>query len=106
MRPIGSPKTKGSGRQKGTPNKKTLDAQAQADKLGINPFEILLLHAAGNWQELGYNEDIPIDIRVRCVIESCQYLHPKRKALEGSITILEPERPLEHLTDEELEDLE
>lgn len=87
------------GRQKGVANKKTFDAQALADRLGVDPLEILLHAASNNYKELGYDsaiqtklvgenaiteDTIPVSIRVQAAKEAAQYLYPKRKAIEHS----------------------
>lgn len=94
---VGQPKR--GGRQKGTPNKKSWDASAMAEELGINPFKILLHFAAGNWKELGYDKAerpmssgegiyyvdvISPELRERAAEKASEYLLPKRKALELS----------------------
>lgn len=43
------------GRAKGTPNKRTWDARALAERLGVDPLEILLNFAKGDYKALGYN---------------------------------------------------
>jgi hypothetical protein len=119
MRPKGSGKTPGSGRKKGTINKSSLPLREKAQALGIDPFEILLHFAAGNWKQLGYESEtqtrytsggqgyevkiITPDHRIKGASDACQYLHPKLKQVEASIKGILDERPLEHLSDEELE---
>jgi hypothetical protein len=82
-----------SGRKKGTPNKNTLPLEQKAQKLGIEPFEVLLLFAKGDVVGLGYSDLIPDyptignmvitpDQRLRAAIAACQYLYPKKKATE------------------------
>ena len=85
------------GRKKGTPNKSIDPLKERAEKLKIDPFEILLLFANGDWESLGYpaatfvkegstfvNEELYIkpETRARAAAEACQYLHPKLKAIE------------------------
>lgn len=86
------------GRSKGTPNKKTINAQAIADRLGIDPFEVLLLLATGDWKALGYKkrerltsanewasiyeDSIPVGVRASCAAQACNYLYPRRKAID------------------------
>lgn len=81
------------GRQKGTPNKTTSLLQEKTQELKIDPFEILLYFAAGDWEALGYEAEKAItengvkytiepSVRARCAAEACSYLYPKRKALE------------------------
>lgn len=98
MRPPGLPKT--GGRVKGTPNSKTRHLLEKAEKLGVDPFEILLLYSKRDWQGLGYDRQtetkvlkdggtIEVDIitpelQLNAAKEACQYLHAKRKAIELS----------------------
>ena len=86
------------GRQKGTPNKTTAQIIEKANELGIDPFEVLLLFAKGDWKALGYVSEMyeasagkagssyryNIDpaVRAKCAAEAVQYLYPKRKAVE------------------------
>lgn len=97
----GSIKTPGSGRKKGTPNKEVVPLLEKCAELNCDPFEILLLFAKGDWRALGYpspervktvtesgfeiTEDIiSADLRASSAKEACQYIHPKRKAIEHS----------------------
>lgn len=98
---------KTGGRKKGTPNKKTLPLLARAKALKVDPFEILLLFAMGKWKRLGYKENVLTpENRLKAASEACQYLHPKRKALEVSDgNDPNEDRPLEDLSDEELDQL-
>jgi hypothetical protein len=86
------------GRQKGTPNKIKADLRAIAKKMGIDPFEVLLLFASGNWKKLGYDKERYISgmneygvfekwtidpaVRAKAAAEAAQYLFPKLKAIE------------------------
>lgn len=86
------------GRPPGARNKRTADAQALAEKLGINPFEILLRFAAGDWEGLGYDSptitqvaahgqviEVPViepDTRRKAASDAAPYLHPKLKNIE------------------------
>lgn len=91
------PGRKFGGRKKGTPNKNQDPLKQKAKELGIDPFEILLLFAKGDWQALGYkaetfvkegstfvNEELYIkpETRARAAAEACQYIYPKLKAIE------------------------
>lgn len=60
------------GRVKGKPNKMTLDLIALCEAKGINPFEALL--------EMALHEDP--NIQMQAIKEICQYVLPKRKAVE------------------------
>lgn len=86
------------GRAKGTPNADSLPLEAKAKELGIDPFEVLLLFAAGDWKQLGYEAEsapssfsehgtvykytIDPSVRSKAAAEACSYLYAKRKALE------------------------
>lgn len=88
------------GRKKGSPNKNTLPLAERASALGVDPFEILLLFAKGDWEALGYEYEfetkigaggaavesriINTDHRIAAAKAVCEYLHPKRKAVEHS----------------------
>lgn len=90
---------KTGGRVKGTLNRDTLTVREKAETLGIDPYEILLLFAKGDWKALGYTEEfievqskdctnyqyvIDPAVRARCAAEAVQYIEPKRKAIEHS----------------------
>jgi hypothetical protein len=88
------------GRAKGTPNADSLPLEAKAKELKVDPFEVLLLFAAGDWKALGYETEqapssysehgtvykytIDPSVRTKAAAEACSYLHAKRKALEVS----------------------
>jgi hypothetical protein len=109
----------GVGRQKGTPNKKSLALLERAQALGVDPFEVLLRFAKGDWQGLGYDSPTEIimtktgpmekdritpDHRLSAASQACQYLYPKRKAIEVTEKPDE-DRPLQYLSNEELDKL-
>ena len=89
---------KSGGRKEGTPNKRTLEAREIAEKLGVNPLEICLMFAAGDWEGLGYpsadvtkvlkdggtiNVDtIPPELRQKSAKDVLGYLFPQLKAIE------------------------
>lgn len=98
----GDPRPENSGRKKGTPNKRTASLLEKAEELGVDPFQILLHVASGNWKALGYEEAnfvvsytedgnaiererITLQDRAKAAKDVCEYLHPKRKALEHSL---------------------
>lgn len=64
----------------------------KCERMGIDPFEALLV--------LAKEEDA--GIRLGALKEICQYLYPKRKALEHSGEI---KRPFADKTDDELQDM-
>lgn len=92
------------GRKKGVKNKSVVPLQEKVKELGIDPFEILLLFAAGEWKKLNYKNEISIkyngkgevigedyiidpSVRARAASEACQYIYPKLKAIEHSGTM-------------------
>lgn len=101
---------KTGGRQKGRPNQKSLPLIEKAQELGIDPFEVLLLFAAGDWKRLGYESEtftkygaggvenelftIQPSVRAKAAAEASEYLHPKRKAIDVTAT-LDPHQPVE-----------
>ena len=92
------------GRPKGSLNKNTKDLREIAERLGVDPFEILLHFASGDSLSLGFEEDHKIEssLRMKAAAEVCQYLYPKRKALEHSID----ESQIEEVSDELREQIE
>jgi hypothetical protein len=119
----GLPKTPGSGRKKGTPNKPTATLLEKTRELGIDPFEILLRFAAEDWKGLGYDSRTTIsytsagiefeeyvikpELRGKCASEACQYIHAKRKAIEQTIdpALVETIKSLEGKSEKELLDI-
>lgn len=90
------------GRSKGTPNKDKATLAEKAKELGVDPFEVMLLFAKGDWKALGYekefiekmgkdcvNYEYVIDpaVRAKMASEASQYLHAKRKSIEHSGTV-------------------
>lgn len=81
------------GRKKGQPNKDRFNLAERAKELGVDPFEILLRFAAGDWKSLGYafaedpqsgKHTIDPSVRSKAASEACQYLYPKKKSIEHS----------------------
>lgn len=88
------------GRPKGSKNKWTEELHEIAQRLGVNPVEILLRFAAGDWKGLGYSspteirytmdgkpyevDKIEVKERVRAAADAAPYLFPKRKSVEHS----------------------
>lgn len=63
---------KTGGRQKGTPNKKTVDL---LERLGnYNPLDALLA--------ISQDEDTPLEIQVKINLDLMNYIYPKRKSVE------------------------
>jgi hypothetical protein len=85
-----------NGRPRGSLNKKTQELFDKAEELGVNPFEVLLLFAKGDFAALGYDkyqfkqvgehaiEELTIspETRLRAAEKACEYLYPKRRAVE------------------------
>lgn len=69
----GKPKDPGSGRKKGTLNRNTQDLMAKCEARGVDPFDVLLEYIV---------HPSTMELRLSAVKEICQYLYPKRKALE------------------------
>ena len=89
------------GRQKGTVNKNTQELLDLANKHNCNPFEVLIMFANGDYEGLGYEKErtvsisewgavyeltITPELRAKCAEKACEYLHPKRKAVEHSVS--------------------
>lgn len=74
----GQPKDPGSGRQKGVPNKKTQDLMEKCEARGIDVFDLLLEYVV---------TPCPMELRFQALKELCQYLYPKRKALDISANL-------------------
>lgn len=93
--PKGKPRAEGVGRKKGTPNKKTQSLMELCDSGGFTPFEDML--------KLTHHPDP--ELSFHALKEVCQYLYPKRKALEHSGPDggpIETKDVLDERTDEEL----
>jgi hypothetical protein len=70
----GQPKTPGSGRKPGTPNKATQDMMARLAELGCDPIAGMAC--------LALDESNPPELRGRMFAELASYTYPKRKAVE------------------------
>mgnify|MGYP003123977409 FL=1 len=96
------------GRQKGTPNKKTVELQERVKRYmqqqGIKNFDPLVALAG-----ISIDKGTPLKIKVEALKELAQYLHPKRRAVEISgeqtINVQEKEQKIKEL-DELLEQIE
>ena len=97
------------GRIKGSVNLKTEYLHHMAMELDIHPFKVLLQFAAGDWKSLGYkaetvfkqygesvNEELTIspELRMSAAAKACEYLYPKRKAVEHTLS----EETVTHIT--------
>jgi len=91
---------RGPGRPKGSKSKYETDVQYLAAKLDINPLEIVMLFAKGDWKALGYEADryeietasgnvkqvfvITPNMRLEAAKEASKYLFSQKKAVEIS----------------------
>ena len=71
-------RSKTGGRQKGTPNKRTLDAAERLAALGCDPLEGMV--------KIAMSDEADVALRGRMYIELAQYIYPKRKAVDLSIS--------------------
>lgn len=94
----GEPRPANAGRKKGSVNQKTQDARALAERLGVDPLEILFHFASRNWKALGYSteyqtkvlkdggtlevERITPEMRLNAAKEAVRYVYPQTKAVE------------------------
>jgi uncharacterized membrane-anchored protein len=84
-----------NGRPKGSVNRKTQELFDTCDRLGIDPFEGLLLFAKGDYEALGYEKmtmkgtgeyaswelTISPELRAKCLEKACEYLYAKKKSV-------------------------
>lgn len=86
------------GRSKGTPNKTHANVEEIARATGIDPFHVLMMVVANDWEGLGYDKPtttqmlkdggtievdrITLDHRVNAAKEASKYLYAQRKAIE------------------------
>jgi hypothetical protein len=94
----GQPKTPGSGRKKGSKNTQSFDAVLLSKELGIDPVEILLHFANGDWKKLGYDSktticynsagieylryEISSETRMLAAKEAAKYIYSPKKIIE------------------------
>jgi hypothetical protein len=62
------------GRCKGTPNKRTMAVAEVLGELGLDPIKQM--------GQIAMDERVEVSIRVQVLKELCQYVAPKRKAVE------------------------
>lgn len=88
----------GAGNPKGGKIKRTQEAQEIAERLGVNPLELLLLYAKGDHEALGLPKlttvsvtkdgepieklTIGAELRQKSAKDACDYLFPKLKSIE------------------------
>ena len=92
------------GKPKGYKDKKTLMVEEIVARVGVDPLEVLLKFAAGDWEGLGYDSPvyhfesadkstsmgyvITPAIRAQAAKEAAQYIYPKKREAEE---VKEPE---------------
>lgn len=96
-RPKGSPKTPGSGRKPGTPNRATQTLLEKCEANGLDVFEALI--------ELAMT-DVNPDKRFEKMMKIAPYLYAQRRAVEVTseidVRLIERVKELEALPDAEL----
>ena len=96
----GQPRDPKAGRKKGTKNKFTFNAEMLARDLGIDPLEICIHIAAGNWEEAGFKEEfifvekpdgavtarpcIMPEMRLAAAKEAARYMYSTKQAVQLS----------------------
>jgi hypothetical protein len=85
------------GRPKGSPNARTQDLYAIAERLEVNPFEVLLHFAKRDYEALGMDEfkettkkdgsvvlepSISPETQMNAAGKACEYLYPKRRSID------------------------
>jgi len=85
------------GRPKGLPNKRTRLVEEIAAKFDIDPFEVLMMVAAGDWKGLGYEtksktiftpqgiemeeDNVTLSNRVAAAKEAAKYLYSQKQSV-------------------------
>ena len=71
-------------RTKGAKNKHSFNAELLAQKFDLQPLEILLMIAHGQWEELGCatSYDISLPDRLRAAEKACAYLYSQKQAVQ------------------------
>lgn len=81
-RPKGIPKT--GGRVKGTKNKR-IDARELAEKIGVDPLEVLMRFAKGDFSGYDFDpEEITPLVIITAAKEATKYIYATQKAVEIS----------------------
>ena len=103
-----------AGRPPGIADRRSRGAEARAEKLGIDPIEILLLLAADRWCELhpgepevdaqGGRPHVPLELRLQAAKAAAAFLHPRLKAVEVEHAAAD-ENPFAHYMAMPIEDL-
>ena len=86
------------GKPKGTKTKRTKEVEEIAERLKVNPFELLCLFAKGDWKKLGYDNEcyfsegpdgqtkmgytITPDMRLIAAKEATKYMYAAKRSVE------------------------
>ncbi len=87
-------------RPKGSKNRRTRLVEEIADRFDIDPFEVLMMIAAGDWKGLGYEtkskitytaqgieveeENVPLAQRCQAAKEAAKYLYAQKQSVSLS----------------------
>lgn len=90
------------GRPKGAKNKRNFNVEVIASRFALDPFEILMMIAVGDWKGLGFEEktkttftmngieveeeNIPIRERCNAAKEATRYLYTQKHSLTHEIS--------------------
>lgn len=90
------------GRPKGAKNKRSLKVEEIAARFDIDPFEVLMMIAAGDWKGLGFEEkthttftpqgieveeeNVPVAQRCMAAREAVKYLHTQKHHIRHEIS--------------------
>lgn len=115
------------GRPPGSQNKRTLMVKEIAERVAVDPLEVLFKMAAGDWKGLGYDSEtyvmenaqgatkigytISPEMRLSAAKEATQYLYPKMKEQpeesdEIEVYSIEEKKKLLEQAKKEIEQLE
>lgn len=104
-----------TGRPPGAPNRRGMMLEETAQRIGCDPFEVLLLFSKGDWKALGYDSEKLVTMgkdgefseeyvikpgeRIQAAKEAAQYLYSKKKSIEhitqNTLEGMTPEQKLE-----------
>jgi hypothetical protein len=72
----------GTGRPKGSTNKRTEDIEAMLERLDCNPLEVLAMIAINDKEGLGEDKDISIALRQKAASDLMPYIAPMLRATQ------------------------
>ena len=77
---------RGTGRPKGSRNKRTEDIEQMLERLGCNPLEVLAMIAINDKDGLGEEQDISIALRQKAASDLMPYIAPKLRSSQVEVT--------------------